>query len=36
METAIALSIFSLAAVQPTFAQDHRGFKRLGSQLRGL
>ncbi|HJS77413.1 MAG TPA: CHRD domain-containing protein [Burkholderiales bacterium] len=30
------MSIFSLAAVQPAFAQDDRGFKRLGSQLVGF
>lgn len=36
METVIALSIFSLAAVPWAFAQDDRGFKPLGAQLVGF
>jgi hypothetical protein len=36
-KTAIAVSIFSLAAVQPALADDdHRGFKRLRAQLVGF
>jgi CHRD domain len=35
METVIALSIFSLAAAQSAFAQDDRGFNRLGASLVG-
>jgi hypothetical protein len=36
MTAVVALSIFSLAAVQPAFAQDDRGFKRLGAILVGF
>lgn len=36
MEAVITFSIFALAAVQTAFAQDDRGFKRLGAILVGF